>query len=79
MAEIHGKSDKFVLFSGHVDSWYYGAMDNASANAVMIEVAKLFQTIPTFLREALGLHFGQGTLTDATRVRPGMPIIFIMS
>jgi len=34
-------SDKFVMFSGHVDSWYYGATDNAAANSVMMEVGRL--------------------------------------
>jgi hypothetical protein len=33
--------DRFVLFSGHVDSWHYGAMDNGTANATMLEVARL--------------------------------------
>jgi len=32
----------FVLFSGHHDTWYYGVMDNGSANATMLEIARLF-------------------------------------
>jgi hypothetical protein len=31
----------FVLFSGHHDTWYYGVMDNGSANATMLETARL--------------------------------------
>ena len=31
----------FVLFSGHHDTWHYGVMDNGSANAAMLEVARL--------------------------------------
>ncbi|MCK4207099.1 M28 family peptidase [Brucella pituitosa] len=31
----------FVLFSGHHDTWYYGVMDNGSANATIMEVARL--------------------------------------
>ena len=32
---------EFILFSGHHDTWYYGVMDNGSANATMLEVARL--------------------------------------
>jgi hypothetical protein len=31
----------FVLMSGHHDTWYYGVMDNGSANAGMLEAARL--------------------------------------
>jgi hypothetical protein len=31
----------FVLLSGHHDTWYYGVMDNGSANTTMLEVARL--------------------------------------
>jgi hypothetical protein len=31
----------FVMFSGHHDTWYYGVMDNGSANATMLETARL--------------------------------------
>jgi len=43
IAEIEApqKTDKYVMFSGHLDSWYYGATDNGTANAVQIEVAKV--------------------------------------
>ncbi len=34
----------FVLFSGHHDTWYYGVMDNGSANATMLEAARLLAT-----------------------------------
>ena len=42
MAEIDGpkRSDPFILFSGHHDTWYYGVMDNGGANATMLEVAR---------------------------------------
>ncbi len=36
-----GIDDPFVLFSGHHDTWYYGVMDNGSANATMLESARL--------------------------------------
>jgi Iap family predicted aminopeptidase len=36
----------FVLFSGHHDTWYYGVMDNGSANATMLEAARLLPARP---------------------------------
>jgi len=42
IADVAGtEDDTFVLLAGHVDSWHYGAMDNGSANAVMMEVGRL--------------------------------------
>ncbi|MCX7381593.1 MAG: M28 family peptidase [Alphaproteobacteria bacterium] len=31
----------FVMFSGHHDTWHFGVMDNGSANATMLEVARI--------------------------------------
>src|SRR5436309_14370526 len=36
--------DRFLLFSGHVDSWHFGAMHTGTANATMLEVARLRAT-----------------------------------
>lgn len=36
-----GAEEPFVLFSGHHDTWYYGVMDNGSANATMLETARV--------------------------------------
>jgi hypothetical protein len=36
-----GADGPFVLMSGHYDTWYYGVMDNGSANVGMMEVARL--------------------------------------
>jgi hypothetical protein len=36
-----GESKDFVLFSGHIDSWHLGTMDNGTANATMLEVARV--------------------------------------
>src|SRR5215470_16644928 len=42
LAQGHPEADgTFVLFSGHIDGWYLGAMDNGSANAAMLEVARV--------------------------------------
>jgi hypothetical protein len=53
-------TDDFVLFSGHLDSWYHGAMDNGSANAAMIEVARIMATRRETLRRGLRLAFWSG-------------------
>jgi Zn-dependent M28 family amino/carboxypeptidase len=62
IAEIPGneESDKFVLFSGHIDSWHYGVMDNGTANATMIEVAKILTENKHKLRRTLRLAFWSG-------------------
>ena len=44
-ARIDGEEDDFVLFSGHIDSWHFGAMDNGTANATMVEVARILKTM----------------------------------
>ena len=59
-AEIRGRSEDFVLFSGHVDSWHYGAMDNGSANATMVEVARLLASGEEPPRRTVRLAFWSG-------------------
>ena len=42
IADLPGAvEDTFVLMSGHLDSWHRGAMDNGTANATMLEVARV--------------------------------------
>jgi hypothetical protein len=50
----------FVLFSGHVDSWYYGAMDNGTANATQLEVAAILADRRDELRRGIRLAFWSG-------------------
>lgn len=50
----------FVLFSGHVDSWHYGAMDNGSANALMLEVARILNRHREDLRRSVRFAFWSG-------------------
>jgi hypothetical protein len=50
----------FLLFSGHVDSWHYGAMDNGSANATQLEVARIVAGRRRLLRRDLRLAFWSG-------------------
>lgn len=52
--------DRFVLFSGHVDAWHHGAMDNASANATMLEVARLLAGHRDRLRRGMRFAFWSG-------------------
>jgi hypothetical protein len=61
-AEIKGSEDpdKFVLFSGHIDSWYYGVMDNGTANAVMLELARILSNHQGKLKRSLRFAFWSG-------------------
>ncbi|MHB8733229.1 MAG: M28 family peptidase [bacterium] len=66
-ADLPGQEDRFVLFSGHIDSWHYGAMDNGSgamdngsANAVMIEMARLMSKRRRRLRRGIRFAFWSG-------------------
>ena len=50
----------FILFSGHHDTWYYGVMDNGSANATMLEVARLAATRRADWKRGLRICFWSG-------------------
>lgn len=52
--------DDFVLFSGHVDSWHHGAMDNGSANATQLEVGRILAGRRGELRRGVRLAFWSG-------------------
>ncbi|HVX31321.1 MAG TPA: M28 family peptidase [Nitrolancea sp.] len=54
------EADLFVMFSGHVDSWYYGAMDNGTANATQLEVARLMSERKDDLYRGLRMAFWSG-------------------
>jgi hypothetical protein len=60
LADLDVADRPYVLFSGHVDSWHYGAMDNASANATMIEVARILAGRPEQLRRGVRFAFWSG-------------------
>ena len=44
VAEIAGSqaADEFVLFHGHLDSWHIGIGDNATGDATLLEMARVF-------------------------------------
>jgi hypothetical protein len=61
LAAGHADADgTFVLFSGHLDGWYLGAMDNGSANAAMLEVARVLAPRKASFRRGLRLAFWSG-------------------
>jgi Peptidase family M28/PA domain len=62
VAQVNGvaEPEKFVLLSGHVDSWHYGAMDNGSANATMLETLRVVLPYRDTFRRGLRLAFWSG-------------------
>lgn len=40
--DIPGKNKTFVLINGHYDSWYEGITDNATSDAILLELARVF-------------------------------------
>lgn len=55
-----GAADPFVLLSGHHDTWYFGVMDNGSANAGMMEVARLCALRRAEMKRGLRVCFWSG-------------------
>ena len=67
-ADLPGtEEDRFVLFSGHVDSWHLGVMDNGTANATQLEVARLLAERKDELRRGVRLAFWSGPLPRPLR------------
>jgi len=60
VADLDVDGRDYVLFSGHVDSWHYGAMDNGSANATMIETARVLAQHRDELRRGVRFAFWSG-------------------
>ena len=55
-----GPDAPYVMFSGHIDTWYYGVMDNGAANATMIEVAQVCTQHRAEWKRGLRLCFWSG-------------------
>jgi hypothetical protein len=62
VADLPGKYEKgrFAMLSGHIDSWHFGAMDNAGANAAMLEVSRILSRNRRQLRRGLRVAFWSG-------------------
>src|SRR5829696_9007658 len=61
-AQVDGTEEPegFVLLSGHIDSWHHGAMDNGSANALMLETLRVLLPRREDFRRSLRLAFWSG-------------------
>lgn len=57
---VGAQDESFVMFSGHHDTWHLGVMDNGSANATMLEVARLFAPMRDRIRRGLRICFWSG-------------------
>ncbi len=60
IAEIDGSEKDFVLLSGHYDTWYRGAFDNCTANALALELARFVQAHQKDLRYSLKIAWWPG-------------------
>ncbi len=54
------QENTYIMFNGHVDSWHYGAMDNGTANATMMEVARLLAEHKDDLYRGVRMAFWSG-------------------
>ena len=52
--------EKFVLLAGHYCSWFTGATDNAAANSLMIEMARIFAKHREFLGRSIRFAWWSG-------------------
>lgn len=62
IARVEGsvEPEKFVLVNGHFDAWAGGATDNATGNAAMIEMARVFHQNRDKLRRSIVFAFWPG-------------------
>ena len=61
---------KYVLFGAHYCSWYIGATDNAAANALLLEMARIFSKFRKHLGKSIKFAWwaghSQGTFAGST-------------
>lgn len=63
VTEIPGREDDFVLVAGHIDSWHYGATDNATGNVACLELARVFQQNRNELKRGVRIAWWVGHST----------------
>jgi aminopeptidase YwaD len=60
VASIAGEEGHYLLISGHYDSWHKGATDNAVANALLLELARLFSKDEVKVKRGIKLAWWPG-------------------
>ena len=62
VAEIPGTqaADEFVLLHGHLDSWHVGVGDNATGDAALLELARVFWQHREFLARTVRIAWWSG-------------------
>jgi hypothetical protein len=62
VAEIQGteEPEKFALLHGHLDSWHEGIGDNATGDAALLELARVFQKQRPLLNRSLKIAWWPG-------------------
>lgn len=62
VAEVKGtlEPDRYVLFNGHIDSWHKGASDNGTANACILETARVLAQYRHKLRRGVRFAWWSG-------------------
>ena len=62
VAEVKGtlEPDRYVLFNGHIDSWHKGASDNGTANACILETARVLAQHRDELRRGVRFAWWSG-------------------
>ncbi|MBW2153595.1 MAG: M28 family peptidase [Deltaproteobacteria bacterium] len=62
VASVKGivEPEKYILFNGHIDSWHKGASDNGTANACMLEVARVIAKHRDELRRGIRFVWWSG-------------------
>jgi hypothetical protein len=62
VADIPGteEPEKYVLLHGHLDGWIYGVADNATGNATMAEIARVFWANRDTLKRSVKIAWWSG-------------------